>query len=114
MLAGRALCFLENTEQIVDHISIPSDPVKQQKLLQMICQNLRGVIIVEKDTVFQRILTSKWFERYENDTLLVTAKGYPDYSTKQFLDNLLRLESHCSIPIVYIGDADPFGTDIYF
>ena len=41
----------------------------------------------------------------------VQAKGYPDYATKRFV----RMLSEVSlIPILYVGDADPFGADIYF
>lgn len=46
-----------------------------------------------------------------NSTNALQAKGYPDYATKKFI-NLLSRE--CFLPIYYIGDADPFGADIYF
>ena len=52
---------------------------------------LKYIIIVEKDTVFQRIISTHWFaSEFEHHTLLITAKGYPDYATKQFVDNLRR------------------------
>ena len=39
------------------------------------------VLVVEKDTLFQRILPLI----RDPELLLVTAKGYPDYATRQFL-----------------------------
>ena len=46
----------------------------------------------------------------------MTAKGYPDFSSRQFLDILLNKikERDLRIPCIYIGDADPHGSDIYF
>jgi DNA topoisomerase VI subunit A len=71
------------------------------------------VIVVEKDTVFQRIMGSQWFhESYVDSVLLMTAKGYPDYSSRDFLNSLLSRAQR--VPFVYIGDADPYGADIYF
>jgi DNA topoisomerase VI subunit A len=49
--------------------------------------DLRAVIVVEKDTVFQRIMASQWFkDNYRDKILLMTAKGYPDYSSRDFLN----------------------------
>ena len=44
--------------------------------------------------------------------LIVTAKGYPDFGTRKFLHNL----SHYfpELPMFYLGDADPFGAEIFF
>ena len=42
--------------------------------------------------------------------LVVTAKGYPDFATRKFL--MLLEKQGCQL--FYIGDADPFGADIYF
>jgi DNA topoisomerase VI subunit A len=51
-----------------------------------------------------------WFG-HEEHKLLVTAKGYPDFATRRFLTLLAERQS---IRMLYIGDADPFGADIYF
>ena len=69
-------------------------------------------MVVEKDTVFQRIAFSDWFKaRYSQHVLILTAKGYPDFVTKGFVDQLLR--SVIGIQFLYIGDADPHGADIF-
>lgn len=58
-------------------------------------------------------MASNWFHKnYFDNTLLMTAKGYPDYSSRDFLNQLMNRVG--SIPCVFLGDTDPFGTDIYF
>jgi DNA topoisomerase VI subunit A len=42
--------------------------------------------------------------------LVVTAKGYPDFATRKFLSLL----SNAGKQLFYIGDADPFGAEIFF
>ena len=43
--------------------------------------------------------------------LVVTAKGYPDYGTRQFLQNLGELVE--GLRMFYVGDADPYGAEIF-
>jgi len=45
------------------------------------------------------------------DVICVTGKGYPDYATRKFL---LLLQARTDAEFYYIGDADPFGADIFF
>ncbi len=56
-------------------------PAKYSSNLHGHFQTVTKVLIVEKDTVFQRVIT------VINDptTLIVTAKGYPDFATRKFL-----------------------------
>lgn len=65
------------------------------------------VVVVEKDTVFQRLITMPEVEAH---IMCVTAKGYPDFNTRRFL---LNLQSEGK-ELVYVGDADPCGAEIYF
>lgn len=51
-----------------------------------------------------------WFGHDERK-LLVTAKGYPDFATRRFLTFLAERKP---IRMLYIGDADPYGADIFF
>lgn len=71
---------------------------------------IEKIIVVEKDTVFQRVL-----EVYKDDdtVMVVTGKGYPDYATRKFLEEIVRI-GNINLKMVYIGDADPHGADIYF
>ena len=58
-----------------------------------------------------------WFIQYEeagqsNRIMILTAKGYPDFSTRNFLQILSNAMPH--IRLFYIGDADPYGAEIFF
>ena len=44
------------------------------------------------------------------NTVLITGKGYPCYSTKRFVKYLSELNP--LIPVYYFGDMDPHGYDI--
>ena len=101
-------------DDLEEFIAVPSCLDKQANLIdKILALNLKAVIVVEKDTVFQRIMASSWFQdNYQDKILLMTAKGYPDYSSRDFLNQLMNKIG--SIPCIYLGDADPYGTDIYF
>jgi meiotic recombination protein SPO11 len=43
--------------------------------------------------------------------MCVTAKGYPDFATRKFLILIQRLTN---AKFFYIGDADPYGAEIFF
>ena len=57
------------------------------------------------------LVQQDWFREYGEEMLLVTAKGYPDFGTRRFLTILSRRYTH--LPMFYIGDADPFGAEIF-
>ena len=46
--------------------------------------SLNMVLVVEKETVFSQLYQMQWF-RHQPSTLIVTAKGYPDFATRRFL-----------------------------
>ena len=75
------------------------------------------MLIVEKETVFQHVIQMDWFRKFEetgqsNRMMVLTAKGYPDYATRNFLH--LLCSSFPYVKLFYIGDADPFGAEIFF
>ena len=73
--------------------------------------NATCVLIVEKDTVFQSLLSSPGF--FTNvPCILVTARGYPDNVTIRFLNRLYQIVSS-ELPFLYLGDLDPHGICIY-
>ena len=58
-----------------------------------------------------------WFRKFEQDgqgnrMMVLTAKGYPDHATRNFLHMLSFNVPH--IRLFYIGDADPYGAEIFF
>jgi meiotic recombination protein SPO11 len=68
------------------------------------------VLVVEKDTVFQSLLSSRnFFER--NKCILITARGYPDNITIRFTRKLLKIVGS-KLPLLYLGDLDPHGVSI--
>ena len=72
--------------------------------------NAACVLIVEKDTVFQSLVSSPDFFKHV-PCILVTARGYPDNVTIRFLNRLYQI-SGADLPFMYIGDLDPHGVCI--
>jgi meiotic recombination protein SPO11 len=66
------------------------------------------VIVVEKATVFQRLIASKFVENSLNRVTIVSGGGYPDLPTRRFL----ALCHEAQFRIVGIADCDPFGIEI--
>lgn len=65
------------------------------------------VLVVEKETVFQRLANDNFCDR--NHCIVITGRGYPDVPTRRFLRYLvdqLQLPAYCLV------DSDPYGFDI--
>ncbi|KAI1715395.1 phosducin domain-containing protein [Ditylenchus destructor] len=67
------------------------------------------ILIVEKDSVFQRLIDERFVEQYPN-SILATGRGYPDICTRNFLQ---WLSEKIKIPFLALMDADPYGLEIY-
>ncbi|KAJ4734170.1 Meiotic recombination protein SPO11-2 [Rhynchospora pubera] len=65
------------------------------------------ILVVEKETVFQRLANDKFCDR--NRCIVVTGRGYPDVPTRRFLRYLV--EQLC-LPVYCLVDSDPYGFDI--
>jgi meiotic recombination protein SPO11 len=65
-------------------------------------------LVVEKDATFQKLLDER-FLHHLPPSIILTAKGYPDLNTRQFLHRLWR---ELAIPVLALVDADPFGVEI--
>eukprot|EP00105_Crassostrea_gigas_P007279 XP_011421470.1 PREDICTED: meiotic recombination protein SPO11 [Crassostrea gigas] len=66
------------------------------------------VLVVEKDAIFQRLLSEGFCERMR-PCIVITGKGFPDMNTRMLLNRLWREFS----PKFYIlVDADPYGIEI--
>lgn len=68
------------------------------------------VLIVEKDTIFKRLMFHNIFSILEGNVLLVTARGSPDLPTRWLLNKLMREHSHLTFYI--LTDGDPYGIEI--
>ncbi|XP_055847854.1 meiotic recombination protein W68 [Episyrphus balteatus] len=69
------------------------------------------VLIVEKDTIFQKFLQQNILRNLNSDIILITGKGYPDVGTRLMVK---RIWDYFHLPIYALVDADPFGIDIMF
>ncbi|XP_048515545.1 meiotic recombination protein SPO11 [Athalia rosae] len=65
------------------------------------------VLVVEKDSVFQRLL-AEHCPQFLN-CILITGKGYPDINTRMLVS---LLGNRLNIPVYVLVDADPFGVEI--
>ncbi|KIX94171.1 uncharacterized protein Z520_10197 [Fonsecaea multimorphosa CBS 102226] len=93
---------------------------EQASVIQTICVNtpftatghINWILVIEKEATFNA-LTEREFHR--NPTvgpgLLVTAKGYPDIATRNFLRQLLD-HAPSSVPVFGLFDWDPDGVRI--
>lgn len=68
------------------------------------------MLIIEKETFFNKLIQNGFFEMFP-DCLLVTAKGYPDHQTKDFLLAIKNAFPYTTY--FYLGDLDPHGIEIY-
>ncbi|KAH8859322.1 Meiotic recombination protein SPO11 [Schistosoma japonicum] len=68
------------------------------------------ILVIEKDTIFQKLLNEKFYEKFK-PCLLITAKGYPDLTARQFL--ALLNYTHPNIPMFGLFDADPHGINVF-
>ncbi|KAF4447350.1 hypothetical protein F53441_9114 [Fusarium austroafricanum] len=72
---------------------------------------LKWILVVEKDAVFRSLCSSQfWRTSLFGPGVLVTAKGYPDLTTRSFL-NFVH-EWHPHLPILGLLDYDPDGVKI--
>ncbi|CAD5214823.1 unnamed protein product [Bursaphelenchus xylophilus] len=67
------------------------------------------ILVVEKDTVFQRLIDDGIFTMLPK-VLLVTGRGFPDICTRSFLRWLLNQNPK---KIFCLVDCDPYGLQIY-
>ncbi|KAJ6798712.1 meiotic recombination protein SPO11-1 isoform X1 [Iris pallida] len=65
------------------------------------------VLVVEKETVFQRLANDSFCDR--NHCIVITGRGYPDVPTRRFLRYLV---DQLQLPVYCLVDSDPYGFDI--
>ncbi|TAQ87210.1 hypothetical protein B7494_g4466 [Chlorociboria aeruginascens] len=74
-------------------------------------QHVRWILVIEKEATFHTLaMNHYWKQSTAGNGILITAKGYPDIRTRQFLC-LLSME-HPTIPILALVDFDPDGIGI--
>lgn len=96
MEGDRIECF--NRSQVIPHL----------KGLGGFHSEAKFILVIEKQATFFQLCEYHFFDRIP--CILVTAKGYPDVSTRRFL-NILNVE--LKIPVLGLFDLDPFGFHIF-
>ncbi|KAH8177129.1 type IIB DNA topoisomerase domain-containing protein [Sarocladium implicatum] len=73
--------------------------------------HIRWVLVVEKDAVFRSLCAKRyWDNAIIGPGLVLTAKGYPDLVTREFLQVIHKKASH--LPILTLADYDVDGLNI--
>ncbi|KAH8270863.1 hypothetical protein KR018_007632 [Drosophila ironensis] len=67
------------------------------------------LLVVEKESVFESLLSRNTVAALGRSVVLITGKGYPDCCTRRIVQRLSR-ENH--LPAYILVDADPFGIEI--
>jgi meiotic recombination protein SPO11 len=107
LIAGEIVITTEEDEVIecTTTQAVPQNP----STIKSIESSAEYVLVVEKDTVFTRLIEGNFFEKSLQKCILVTAKGYPDVNTRVLLKKIV---SELDIPVYMIADADPYGVEI--
>ncbi|KAI8659798.1 TP6A-N domain-containing protein [Fusarium sp. Ph1] len=73
--------------------------------------HVKWFLVVEKDAIFRSLCSSQfWRDSLFGPGVLVTAKGYPDLTTRSFLNYIST--RHPQLPILALVDYDPDGVRI--
>ncbi|KAH9909689.1 DNA topoisomerase IV, alpha subunit [Xylariomycetidae sp. FL2044] len=92
----------------VDGILIP----RVEMIHQIHMPEVEWILVIEKEATFRGLARSRYFTRSSaGNGILVTAKGYPDLATRQFLNLLHMAFPH--VPMHGLVDFDPDGISIF-
>ncbi|XP_017093556.2 meiotic recombination protein W68 [Drosophila bipectinata] len=86
-------------------VALPTNPENVERMVTQ----ADLVLVVEKESVFQSLLSRNIFSTFGGRFILITGKGYPDCCTRRILHRLTE-ENH--LPAYILVDADPFGIEI--
>lgn len=88
-------------------------PVTEDVKTYCISRNIRWVLVVEKEAVFNSLCQFHLVDHPAliGQGLLITGKGYPDIATRHLV-NYLADALPQSVPILALVDGDPYGLDI--
>ncbi|KAJ3542404.1 hypothetical protein NM208_g4107 [Fusarium decemcellulare] len=82
-----------------------------QSVSRVDTNNVKWILVVEKDAIFRSLCSSQfWRTSLCGPGVLVTAKGYPDLTTRAFLNYVHT--RHPQLPILALVDYDPDGVKI--
>ncbi|KAI8886596.1 DNA topoisomerase IV, alpha subunit [Backusella circina FSU 941] len=97
-----------NTEDCNDEQGVLIPPINQ--VAEIHCR-AKYMIVIEKEATFRHLVSVGFCQSLPQSCILVTGKGYPDLSTRQFVKYFSIHYSNS--PILALMDNDPHGLDIY-
>lgn len=84
-------------------------------ILSVNISSVKWILVVEKEATFRSIAASTFWTTLSTNGIMVTAKGYPDISTRAMLRFLSSPSPHngfCAPPVYAMVDFDPDGIAI--
>ncbi|QGI62997.1 hypothetical protein CEK26_006952 [Fusarium fujikuroi] len=83
-----------------------------QSISSIDVQNIKWILVVEKDAVFRSLCSSQFWRNciFGPGVLVTEAKGYPDLTTRSFL-NFVHTQ-YPQLPLLGLFDYDPDGVKI--
>lgn len=88
----------------------------QRDVLSASMSSVKWILVIEKEATFRSIAASKFWTTLSTSGIMVTAKGYPDISTRDMLQFISSPtpQNAFSAPAVYgLMDYDPDGIAIF-
>jgi meiotic recombination protein SPO11 len=77
--------------------------------------SVKWILVIEKEATFRSIAASAFWSTISTNGIMVTAKGYPDISTRamlRFLSSPSPQNGFCAPPVYAMIDFDPDGIAI--
>ncbi|TVY87160.1 Meiotic recombination protein, partial [Lachnellula willkommii] len=112
-LVAGAFTITRKDASIVDYSSaLEGILIPNPKEIQDITlDNVRWILVIEKEATFRTLASNHyWKDSLAGNGILITAKGYPDIQTRQFLHHLYTTTPE--LPILALVDYDPDGLGI--
>ncbi|TVY41187.1 Meiotic recombination protein, partial [Lachnellula subtilissima] len=98
---------------VVDYSSEPEGVLipNLKEIADINLDEVRWFLVIEKEATFRTLASNQyWKDSLAGKGILITAKGYPDIQTRQFLR--LLYTSFPELPILCLVDHDPDGIGI--
>ena len=112
LVCGELSFVLSDDPTVVDcrsSVLVPAFCAPVQLSIVQPSSALQYVLVVEKHSVYNALLAHRF--HLDHHCIVVTGKGFPCYSTREFL---LRVhEAMPALPVFALVDCDPYGLSIY-
>ncbi|KAL1494672.1 hypothetical protein ABEB36_010238 [Hypothenemus hampei] len=108
LVFGNLKLIMTNGEEINCNVPGTMIPIDVMEISE-IHSNAYFILVVEKESIFHKLLEEDLPNRLTRPFILITGKGVPDLNTKLFLKKLWMV---MSIPVFIFVDADPGGIGI--